>query len=353
MNAAMAENRSQTGAPAPRGRWSGRRTWWVVAGAVVLAGGALALWSVFTEPHPAWMVRWQLGRHLKQHAGSGGFRVDFPFPSKAEMAKAPPKTAPVEGPAKGTRTGKDFETLREEYFRLKTAALTLERNPARQAEWQAAEASLAPIVSDLWDFQRVWLAEAEAAGLSSSNQLARARAQFTVEMRRKLDEAGSYAEIYRVIGQELWVAGRLLASANPDHRRTGLSLVFNACRHAAGDAQDGWAAARICEGYALPHLDMADAADRRSPFNAENLLNECADVFRRADEFQNAARVYELALARAKSPQRSDWARAQLVMAYEQAGEPRRALQHLRQIRDTNDFRWVLRRLPRLEQQAK
>ena len=45
--------------------------------------------------------------------------------------------------------------------------------------------------------------------------------------------------------------------------------------------------------------------------------------------------------------------REEAAMAYEQAGDPKQALRYLRAIKETNDFRWALRRAPRLEQQLK
>jgi hypothetical protein len=348
-------------------------------------------------------VRWRLERYLKKEAHTGDFKVEFPFPSKEEMAKAPPKSAEHAGPSAGARTGKDYETLRNEYFALKNSALALERGLLRnetelkettaklnalakeladaastnlstlrsnetvlrervaalqkkagaRSELQAKDEMLAPIVRDLWEFQRAWLAEPGSGDSTSGNHLTQARARFASDIRQKLDQARSYSEMYHLVGQEIWVAARLLGSASPEHRRAGVSLVLDASRHALNDAQNGWVAARICEGYVLPNLDLADDTNRRSTFNPQNLLNECADIFRRNNEFNNVVRTYEIAFARARTPTRADAARAQLAIACEDAGDPRRALQYLRQIQDTNDFRWALRRVPRLEQQAK
>ena len=384
----------------------GKRVWLLVA-ALALAAGGYALWKYVTAPPPPWLVRWRVERYLKKQARTSDLKVDFPFPSKADMARTSPKSKDKAGASKSSQTGKDFETLRDEYFPLKSAALVLERDLARveaerkesaaqldalskqladaqadaaatnvaalqanvaalrervsalrkkgsaRSELQAKEQALAPIVNDLWEFQRAWLAETEAAGPSSANRLAQARAQFTADIRQKLDQAASYSEMYRLIGQEIWVADRLLSSANPEHRRAGVTLALTAGRHAINDAQNGWVAARICEGYVRPNLDLADDTNRRSSFNPDNLLNECADIFRRSGEYPNVARTYEVALARATTPQQSDAARAQLAAAWEQAGDAKRAVQYLRQIQNTNDFRWALRRLPRLEQQAK
>ena len=377
----------------------GRRVWLLIA-VLALAAGGYALWKYVTDPARPWLVRWRVERYLKKQAHTSDFKVDFPFPSRADMAKASPKSKEKARSSKSSLTGKDFETLRNEYFSLKRAALVLERDLSRaeaelkghsaqrdalseqladaqasagatnvatlreqvealrkkgssRSELQAKEEALAPIVNDLWEFQRAWLAETEAAGTPSANPLAQARDQLTADIRQKLDQAASYSEMYRLIGQEIWVANRLLSSANPEHRRAGVTLALTASRHAINDAQNGWVAARICEGYVRPNLGLADDTNRRSSFNPDNLLNECADIFRRSGEYPNVALTYEVTLARATTPQQSDAARAQLAAAWEQAGDAKRAVQYLRQIQNTNEFRGVLRRLPRLEQQAK
>ena len=43
----------------------------------------------------------------------------------------------------------------------------------------------------------------------------------------------------------------------------------------------------------------------------------------------------------------------QLAMTYQRAGDPKEALHYLREIRDTNEYRWNLRQVPKLEQQLK
>jgi hypothetical protein len=159
--------------------------------------------------------------------------------------------------------------------------------------------------------------------------------------------------MYRLIGQELWVAGRLLEARNPEVVRLGITTALDAARHALTEAQNGWVAARICEGYIWPHLAVADDTNRRSPFHPENLLREVAQVFQRNDEPHNVVRTYQASLHQAGTPARRDWARVQIAGAYEQAGDLRNAVRYLKQVEDTNDNRWVLRRLPRMEQQLK
>src|SRR4051812_17608556 len=104
-----------------------RRDLWTLATVVVFAVAGVALtWHYLTHPPRPWLVRWKLDRYLKSESHASNFKVDFPFPSKAEMAA--PKTKATEAPPKvGSRTGKSFEALREEYLSKKTAATALER----------------------------------------------------------------------------------------------------------------------------------------------------------------------------------------------------------------------------------
>jgi uncharacterized coiled-coil protein SlyX len=324
------------------------------------------------------------------------------------MAKAPPKIGSQPEPmTKGKLTGKDFDSLKSEYIKLESLALglerkiaqresdvadrksqldalskelaeaqaaagatnvsflqskatylreriaTLERKISAQPDLQAKQEALAPILADLWDFQRAWQAAAEASGADGLSRLGRARTLLMGDIRQQLDDAASYVEIYRSIGQELWVAQRLFSSANPEHRRVGITLALQASQNAQNDAQNGWLAGRICEGYIWPHLDVADDKNPRSTFNLENLLGECAAIFRRSEEWQNVSSTYELLLAKATTPEAADSARAQLAVAQEQAGDIKGALHYLHEIKATNDFRWALRRIPKLERQLR
>src|SRR5688572_24429660 len=103
-----------------------RRSVIAIAVLVFTTAACIVTWRYLTHPPRPWLVRWKLDRYLKKEAHTGNFKVDFAFPPKSEMAK--PKTAPAEPPLKvGSRTGKTFEALREEYLSQKTAAVAVER----------------------------------------------------------------------------------------------------------------------------------------------------------------------------------------------------------------------------------
>lgn len=379
-----------------------RRTWAVVMACAVVIGAGWGAWYYVNHPPKPWLVRWRLDRYLKAQAHAGGFKADFPFPSKAEMA-APKTKSNSGGAAKGARTGKDFEALREEYMTLKVSALQLERGivqsekklkagapqfesltrqlaearaatdavakvtelesslaklrtqiesaekvAARRPELLAKEQAMSPIVDDLWDFQRALNAETAGSGTS----LAQARDQFLRSAEEKLSAASSYESMYKIIGEELFVAKGLLASGNPDHRKQGVNIAFAASRHAFTYAVNGGVAARICEGYILPNIDLATDTNRRSTFHEQNFVEQCANIFQRNNEFNNVVLAYQRALDNATSTPQKDWARSQMAMAYEQGGNPKQAVAMIQSIQDTNNYRNLMRRLPRLKQDA-
>jgi hypothetical protein len=375
-----------------------RRSLIAIATLVFTTVACLVTWRCLTHPPRPWLVRWKLNRYLKHEAHTGDFKVNFAFPPKSEMAK--PKTTPAEAPLKvGSRTGKTFEALREEYLSQKTAAVALERMvvrsetqlkesmsqlnalskqsagtatdtnasnaealrariatlqkaPSRRPEFSEKEQALAPIEDDLWEFQRSFAQDAATAQTAGNAALAKARAAFSDESERKIAGAPSYDGMYKIIGQELFVAKGLLASGNPEHRRQGVLTALSASRHASAYAMNGAVAARICEGYVLPNLDLANDTNRRSTFNEENLLRQCADIFERNYEFNNVVRTYQIFLDGVKNADRADWARSQIGQAYEQANEPKLALKTYRQILNTNNYRGIFSRtVPRLEKQ--
>ena len=260
-----------------------KRTWVLLATALVVIGGGALAWHHINHPPKPWLVRWRLNRYLAKEAHTGDFKVDFPFPSKAEMAKRS-DSEPDRGPLRGSRTGKDFDTLRDEYLTEKTAELALARdiargetrltdrksrlerltrrsgggatngedNPsslvesnitalraeianlektvARRPEVEAKETALAPMVDDLWEFQRAFAVETSGSASGSAAALAKARAQLVAGTTKKLNEASSYEAMYHAIGQELFVAKRLLESGNREHRREGVSIALTAAR---------------------------------------------------------------------------------------------------------------------------
>jgi hypothetical protein len=382
-------------------RVSRRTVVWVCLTVAMVAGAFLA-WRYINHPPRPWLVRWRLEKYLAKQAHTSDFKTEFPFPAKNEMTKG--QSANDNIPTKGSRTGKDFETLREEYIDAKLASLALlsqvkrseaslaeakpklealtkelanaqaannetntalvvsnstalrheisgwEKTAARRTEVAAKDQEIQPVVDDLWEFQKAWAANEDDVG---SAALVTARIELIKTMEESIRGASSYDSMYRSIGQELFVAGKLQESGNPEHRRQGVLIALAAARQSVSQIKNGLVAARICEGYVLPHLDLATDRNPRSTFNEENLLGQCTDYFRQNDEFNNIVRTYRIALGHAKSPEQKDRLRSQIVRACEQAGDAKGALAAIREIKDTNAYRGLVRRIPQLEQDAK
>lgn len=316
---------------------------------IVLALGAAAgfTWQRLMHPPRPWYVRWQLNRYLTKHAETSNFQTDFPFPSKADMEKATPRD---NGPQKGSRTGKEFEALRDEYFTLKTVALKAERaatNESGRAELQAKEQALAPVTADLWDFQRALMGSSG----SSPASLSQARRELADTIEKQLRGAPSYPVIYKLIGQQLWVARKLLESKNLEHRREGILLALDASRDALNSAENTAVAAQIVKGYIWPNHDVADTnGNPRSQWSEDNFITQCADVLRRANDFDGIARIYTDYLQ--THPKRADWARQQIAAEYERGGDFKSALAYLKQVQNTNDTR-LARQISWLERRAR
>ena len=160
------------------------------------------------------MARWKVERFLKKQSQTRNFKIAFAFPSKEEMRKNV-KEAPVVESQNEEARARDFEALRSQYLRLKYSALRTRSG----RELDRKEAALEPITRDLWEYQRAWMSQSGSA----TGELERSRNELTSNTKQKLSEANSYSEIYRLIGQELWVADALLGSKNSDHRKTVVS----------------------------------------------------------------------------------------------------------------------------------
>jgi hypothetical protein len=373
------------------------------AAMVVGAAGLCAIVFFVLFPPGARGVRRHVRSYLAKHSTTGNFKVPFPFPSKEEMSKAPPGGDPkAPGAVRGKLTGKDFDTLANDYLDLKTAIMTAERGMPEtetelgelkprlerlkaqlktaegaalevaqlqvtnltkritalerqassfsQTDIQAKKTAIEPILSDLWDFQRAWQEEAKLAPVVTKNTLTKAREDLIADVRQRSANAKSYEVIYKAIGQELWVAETLLASANPEHQREGLLLALAAAYTAQDQARNGLLAAQITEGYIWPRMDLATDINRRSSLNPDTLLGECLGFLGQSDDPNILIRAYKTMLTSAKSTQQADQARYQLGVIYAQNQDLKEALSYFKQVKGTNNFR-VTQQIRWVEQQ--
>jgi len=381
----------------------------IVAFAIVLGG---VVWF-FSGPKPSWYVKMQVKSFLKKNSGKNDFTVNFKFPSKAEMEKAPvQKDIPDEKSYKGKLTKKDFQTLRDEYINLKSEALKIEGkistnklilqlstarvegkqedpdivfaltgqtnvallpNDPDQVKEQIKrlqdeietnakllaekEEQIKPILSDLIDYQLTFKDLYISLDAPESGELAAAQSELIQTMRQKFEETTTYSKMYELIGQELWVADKLFESKNPEHLRVALRLARQSARDAIDYAQNYWLAARIYEGYVLPNIDIIAKAGnprgRRNNFTAEGLLNETVNVFQMNEEQENVIRCYKKLLAIAPDSPRADFTRVQLAAIYDEKGKKNKAAYYVKEIKSTNNVNFLLRRYPSLRQYLK
>jgi hypothetical protein len=222
----------------------------------------------------------QIYSFLKKNSGKNDFSINFKFPPKSEMEKAPVKQdLPDEKGYKGKLTKKDFQTLCDEYIKLKSEALKIEESvntnklllqlaTARiEGKQEDADIILAltgrtnatlfpgeiekvkeqakklqdelevktrllaekeelikPLLSDLIDFQLMFKGLYTSLDTPENSELAAAQSELIQSMRKKLEESATYSKMYEYIGQELWVADKLFESKNPEHLRVALRL---------------------------------------------------------------------------------------------------------------------------------
>ncbi|MCX7871765.1 MAG: hypothetical protein N2487_00605 [Verrucomicrobiae bacterium] len=382
----------------------------IIIGAVVILLG-LAVVFAFSGPKPSWMVKFQVKSYLKKNSGKSDFSTNFKFPSKAEMAKAPEKkNLPDEKNWRGSATKKDFYTLRNEYIKLKIEAFSIEEvinkskmlvriaaerisgkkddpvlvlayseNPTngiplpqetealkekvkaleneiadKEKQLAEKEEQIKPILADLIEYQLAFKDLYKSLDDSDNSELAIAQNEFVMSLRQKFDEATTYAKMYEYIGQELWVVDKLFESKNPAHLRVALRMARQAARDAMDLAQNQWLGARIYEAYILPNVGLAGGdtgggGNRRNRFSMEGLLNECASIFQMAEEQENEIRTYRMMLSLAPDSPRADFTRLQLASIYDNNGDTGKAEKYVKQVQNTNNINFVMRRFPNLQ----
>jgi hypothetical protein len=159
----------------------------------------------------------------------------------------------------------------------------------------------------------------------------------------------SYPALYRLVGQQLATADRLLAEPDISRRRMGLKIAREACGHVNSDAVDVWLAARICEAYFWPNLDLADAQPGSRERTLE-LLETCRRVFFDTYETNNVLTNYNLLMAHAPDARAADTFRVQLADWLEEKGALKHAAEILNEIRDAQVLSSAEERITRVRQ---
>lgn len=147
-------------------------------------------------------------------------------------------------------------------------------------------------------------------------------------------QAETYQEMYRLIGQQLFVADDLLSRPDEQQRIIGLAMACEAGNYARTNALNLWLAARVCEAYLWPNLSLIENTNR-ALLTPDALLNICDDAFQQAGETNNIVRNYEIMIAKvSRSPAYVDLLRYRLAHIYQDLGQEEKALPLLKQIKN-------------------
>jgi flagellar biosynthesis GTPase FlhF len=227
---------------------------------------------------------------------------------------------------------------RQKEHAAKEAAWTAKRQEfsGKDAQWEAQlgerKQKRAAIEKEIQETDRAWeVARVEAT--RKQEELSRQENAYIGAVRQQIAGIRSYEALYRLIGQQLATADRLLADPDISQRRVGLSFAREACGHANSDPEDIWLAARICEAYLWPNLDLADSKPG-SRERALDLLETCRRIFFVSNETNNVLKNYNLLMANAPDAKAADTFRVQLADWMEEKGNVKRAGEILSEIRD-------------------
>ena len=356
---------------------------------------------VYIASSPTWYVKWKIQSYLRKQTGKSNFQTDFQFPSEKEMKTVPDalKTNIQQVSQVGKVTKKDIKSLRAEVNRLASSNKVLRAEISNlQASLDAKKADLAkiqvttnadPVVisnlnglkltitnlvsalsskreqftainkelntysQDLQELQKEINGQQQAIQsaltLSPTNPVVVAQNEFLKKTRESLSQAITYRGMYEVIGQELWVADKLLESLNPAYRKIGLALARQAALDSLNYAENQWLAARIYQAYLLPNLNDATDPNYKMPLSMENIINESVQCFRTLEETDNVINAYKTLIEKTGGSARADWVRVQLSYIFEQVGDYKKAIYYLNDIQATNNYARQLARIPTLE----
>ena len=146
------------------------------------------------------------------------------------------------------------------------------------------------------------------------------------------EQATSYQDMYRLIGQQLALADRLLTNSSTQEQVTGLVMASEASAYARTNTVNLWLGARICEAYLWPNLGMVET-NKSSQLTSDALLNLCDIAFKEAGETNNIIKNYEMLLAKSPKAAQADVLHYRLGRIHMDMGENQKALAQFQQIK--------------------
>jgi predicted nucleic acid-binding Zn-ribbon protein len=233
-------------------------------------------------------------------------------------------------------------TKKRQEFSAKEAQLEVERTAQKQ--------KFTTLEKEFQEAERAWeLARAEA--MRNAQELSRQDDNYIRATREQMAGVRSYEALYRVIGEQLATADELLAEPELSRRRIGLRIAREACGNAMSDSVDVWLAARICEAYFWPNLEVADPTPG-SRERAIELLEISRRVFFDTFETNNVLKNYSLLLSNAPNASAADTFRVQLADWLEEKGDLKRAAEVLNEIRDAQILSSAQERITRVKERV-
>ncbi len=222
-------------------------------------------------------------------------------------------------------------------------------SPAPESERGSRDDKRASLERELKEAERQWeTARSDAGG--KQEELSHQEDTYIRAMRQKIAEARSYELLYRLVGEQLTTADRLLAEPVPARRRMGLKLAREACNHAKSAGADVWLAARICEAYFWPNLDMADP--QPGSRDRLELLETARRIFFETDETNSVLKNYSLLMSNAPNAHAADTFRVQLADWLEEKRNVKFAAQILNEISNAEVLASAQERITRVREAA-
>lgn len=147
------------------------------------------------------------------------------------------------------------------------------------------------------------------------------------------EQSTTYKDMYRLIGQQLALADRLLTNSHLQAQQTGLLMAGEASAYARTNTVNVWLGARICEAYLWPNLGLVET-NKAGLFSTDAVLNLCDVAFKDAGETNHIIKNYELLIAKTTRPAQLDTTHYRLARIYMDIGANQKALEQFNQIKN-------------------
>ncbi len=272
----------------------------------------------------------------KQEAGAGRTRLN-------EAESRAPKDASEIAARQKERAALDAAwTAKREELSGKEAQLEAARSAGKERRGALGR--------ELRELERAW-EEARVAAARKQEELSNQEDDYIRSVRQQISGVRTYAALYSLVGQQLATADRLLADPDISRRRMGLKMAREACGHVNSDSVDVWLAARICEAYFWPNLDLADSTPG-SRERALELLETSRRVLFDTYETNSVLTNYHLLLTNAPNAHAADTFRVQLADWLEEKGDLKHAAKILNEIRDAEVLSSAHERINRVKERV-